>query len=96
MENKLKHVYFGLDLQPDQYQLTVHINNLLVHYYNQKKFIIKEFKKILDKGEVPRYTNLRMRQIIDHYGIYQVRVWFSMVYGWKFEKSPKVFSQAAE
>jgi hypothetical protein len=70
---------FALLNQPVDYQITVHINNLIITY---GKYIIKDFKSHL--YEPNDLSGLVVRQLCDHYGIDKMRQWFTLIYGWDF------------
>jgi len=73
---------FSLSKMPVDYQLTVHINNLLSTY---GKKIIQEFKAALYEQDNPEiYHSIIIIRIINHYGIDKVKAWFTLIYGWNF------------
>lgn len=71
---------FPLMNMPIDYQLTIHVNNLLVFYGNG---IIKEIKKEL-YGEA--YSLFYTKNLVIHYGASKVQDWFTLIYGWDFNK----------
>jgi hypothetical protein len=72
-------VHFPLRDKPLDVQITVHINNVLNCY---GKTLIKDFKEKLYNPEIE--SNRLVNRIIDHYGIENIKQWFSLIYGWEF------------
>jgi len=75
---------FPLGQQPLDYQLTIHINNLIQTY--NPTLIIKLFKEKLYNPEMLNEPlhGIRIRQVIVFYGVERCRQWFTNVYGWDF------------
>lgn len=78
---------FPLKRSPIDYQLTIHINNLLLTY--DKRHIIAAFKEHLNNPE--KYANSfqyggSIRNLVNHYGVETLRNWFTEIYGWEFKK----------
>lgn len=76
---------FALCKSPAAYQLTIHITNLIETY---NKDVIKEFKGYLHNPEtlITDMSSVRVRAIINHYGIKTCQKWFTDIYGWNFKK----------
>lgn len=81
---QILHVHFPLRDKPLDVQLTVHINNMLNCY---GKDVIKEFKLQLNDPESQDIQSRQIVNIINHYGIENVKQWFEVVYGWEFKKA---------
>lgn len=73
---------FPLSSAPVDYQLSVHVNNLLLTY--NREAIIKGFKEALSNPERLKagLCGVRVTQIIQTYGVPKCQEWFTMVYGW--------------
>lgn len=76
---------FALCKTPDAYQLTIHVTNLIETY---GPTIIKAFKGYLYNPEtlLTNMSEVRVRVIINHYGIPTCQKWFTDIYGWDFKK----------
>ena len=81
---ELIHVDFPMYEKPAGVQYTIHVNNLLATYPKQKKQIIKQFKDICKTDKISGLEHLRVRQIVEHYGINYTKQWFKDIYGWNF------------
>lgn len=79
---------FPLSKSPVDYQLTIHINNLLNTYPEARKYILDSFKERLCKSNIPTSikSDLVIQQLIDFYGQRRFRAWFKLVYGWEFKR----------
>lgn len=77
---------FALCKSPAAFQLTIHVNNLIQTY--DKTNIIKAFKGYLKNPEtlLTDMSEVRIRAIINHYGIPTCQKWFTDIYGWNFTK----------
>lgn len=85
-EGELVNGNFPLASQPQDLQITIHVNNLLNTY---GKHVTKELKHILNNPEQLedyQFGSLVIRQLIRYYGISKMRQWFALVYGWTFDK----------
>jgi len=85
-EGQLVQGAFPLAMQPGDFQLTVHVSNLTTTY--KKEGILQSFKEVLTAPEKLQENlhGIRIRQIIEFYGIEKTRQWFTMVYGWNFNQ----------
>jgi hypothetical protein len=72
-------VGFPLSRQPVDYQLTIHINNMLNAYGPS---VIKQFKEHLYNPE--SIGGVQIKNLINHYGLDAVKGWFTLIYGWDF------------
>lgn len=65
-------------------QLTIHINNLFNDY--DKGTVTKTFKNLLENPEAINKVqgSVRIKQIIEYYGVETCQAWFTLVYGWQF------------
>jgi len=84
---------FGLETRPLAAQLTIHINNLLLTYPENKKDILKYMKFILNNTNKKSYSgNInwaivnRCEALVSFYGESFCKKWFTDIYGWKFNK----------
>ena len=88
---------FPLAAQPVDYQISVHINNLLLTYSVGKQAglhrrrMVASFKALLEKPEEldSGLHGVRITQIVRAYGVEKMREWFGLIYGWEF-KNEKV------
>jgi hypothetical protein len=70
---------FPLMKQPVDYQITIHVNNMLNAY---GKSVIKQFKEHLYNPEA--VGGIQIKRLVNHYGIDAMRDWFTLIYGWDF------------
>lgn len=73
---------FNLMNSPDLAQITIHVNNLLITY---GKDVIKEFKEKLYNPD-SSIGGLTVRQLIEYYGQERMQEFFTLIYGWDFNK----------
>jgi hypothetical protein len=76
---------FALMKDPVDVQLTKHITNLLVTYgpdgLNGFRYYLHHPGKIDTSGMF-----VRSRELINYYGYEKCRQWFTLIYGWEYEK----------
>lgn len=93
-EGQLIKAAFLLSQQPISYQISIHVNNLLLTYSNGKqgnlirKRMVAGIKATLTNPEkIANGTEgVRITQLIEYYGVEKMREWFTMVYGWSFDQ----------
>lgn len=93
-EGQLIRAVFPLAQQPVDYQISVHVNNLLLTYSNGKqgnlirKRMVAGIKATLTNPEKMSQgtEGVRITQLIEYYGVEKMREWFTMVYGWSFDQ----------
>jgi len=85
LEGEVIHIKFKLDDSPVSVQLTKHINALLIYQDTNRKAVLDCFKTKLRNPELEGF-NLRVNQIVDHYGVKACKDWFTLIYDWKFSE----------
>jgi hypothetical protein len=83
-ENKM--VTFKLMREPIDYQITVHVTNLLNTY--PKNEVTQTFKAFLYNPEAMDkvHSGQTIKALITYYGVEKFRNWFTLIYGWEFKK----------
>lgn len=86
-ESNVERVDFPLSHAPTSLQISIHVTNLVAQFGNGAtaafKSLLNDEETLLDDA----YDyNFRARQIVDYYGIDNMQAWFSLVYGWSFNK----------
>ncbi len=81
--NMLFRIDTPLMRSPKAVQLTVHVNNILLTYPDDRSGVLKDFKKALTiPGYKVEYEPIA--RTINNIGAYYYKVWFGDIYGWTY------------